>query len=56
MKLLKRCGMVDCKSVTTPIELNFKKLCGSVVGPGLANPSEYRQLVGGPNVLSELLS
>jgi len=29
------------------MELNFKKLCGSVVGPKLANPSEYRQLVGG---------
>lgn len=38
--------MVDCKFVTTPMELNFKKLCGSVVGPGLANPSEYHQLVG----------
>ena len=44
VKLLERCGMVDCKSVFTPMELNFKKLCGSVVGPKLANPSEYRQL------------
>lgn len=46
MKLLERCGMVECKSVFTPMELNFKKLCGSVAGPELANPSEYRQLVG----------
>eukprot|EP00253_Pinus_taeda_P003979 PITA_03979 len=46
VKLLERCGMVDCKSMSTSMELNFKKLCGSVVGPGLANPSEYRQLVG----------
>ena len=38
--------MVDYKSVTTPMELNFKKLCGSVVGPELGNPTEYRQLVG----------
>ena len=32
--------------MTTPMELNFKKLCGSVVGPELGNPTEYRQLVG----------
>lgn len=38
--------MVDCKSVSTSMELNFKKLCGSVVGPELANRSEYQQLVG----------
>ena len=46
MKLLERFGMVEFKSVNTPMELNFKKLCGSVVGPNLGNPSEYRQLVG----------
>ena len=46
MKLLERFGMVDCKSVSTPMELNFKKLSGSVVGPMLANPTENRQLVG----------
>eukprot|EP00253_Pinus_taeda_P027267 PITA_27267 len=46
VKLLKRRWMVDCKSVTTPMELNCKKLCGSVVGLGLANPTEYRQLMG----------
>jgi len=46
VKLLERCGMVDCKSVTTPIELNFKKLCGNVAGPRLVNPSEYCQHVG----------
>lgn len=42
MNLLERGQMVDCKSVTTPMELNFKKLCGSVVGPRLGNHSEYR--------------
>ena len=45
MKLLERCGMVDCKSVSTSMELNFKKLCGSAARPRLANPSEYRQLL-----------
>ena len=38
--------MVDYKSVTTPMDLNFKKLCRSAAGPDLGNPSEYRQLVG----------
>ena len=38
--------MVDCKLVTTPMELNFKKLCGSATGPELGNASEYRQLIG----------
>ena len=38
--------MVDCKSVSTPMELNFKKLSGSAAGPVLENPTEYRQPVG----------
>eukprot|EP00253_Pinus_taeda_P001428 PITA_01428 len=38
--------MGDCKSVTTPMEFNFTKLCGSAAGLDLGNPSEYRQLVG----------
>ena len=46
MKLLERFGMVDYKSMSTPMELNFKKLSGSVVGPVLANPTKYRQLIG----------
>ena len=46
MKILKIFGMVDYKPVTTSMELNFKKLCGSVVGPQLGNASEYRQLIG----------
>ena len=46
MKLLERFGMVDCKSVSTPMELNFKKLSDSATGPILTNPTEYRQLVG----------
>ena len=39
VKILERFGMVDCKPVTTLMELNFKKLCGSVVGPELGNAS-----------------
>eukprot|EP00253_Pinus_taeda_P025780 PITA_25780 len=46
MKLLEIFGMVDCKSVTTPMELNFKKLCRSVIGPDLGNHFEYHQLMG----------
>ena len=38
--------MVNCKSVSTQMELNFKKLSGSAAGPMLANPNEYRQLIG----------
>ena len=38
--------MVDCKFVSTLIELNFKNLCGNVVGLVPANPTEYRQLAG----------
>ena len=38
--------MVDCKSVSTPMELNFKKLYGNAAEPVLANLTEYRQLVG----------
>eukprot|EP00253_Pinus_taeda_P024229 PITA_24229 len=46
VKILERFGMVDCKLVTTPTELNFKKLCRSFVGPALGNAYEFRQLIG----------
>ena len=46
MKLLERFGMVDCKSVSTSMEFNFKKLYGNTARLVLANPTEYRQLVG----------
>eukprot|EP00253_Pinus_taeda_P026086 PITA_26086 len=45
VKILERFGMVDCKPVTTPMELNFKKLSGSASRPFLRNATEYRQLV-----------
>ena len=40
------CSSDLCKSVSTPMELNFKKLSGSATGPVLAIPTEYRQFVG----------
>ena len=46
MKLLVRSDMVEYKSVSTLEKLNVKKLSGSAAGPVLANPIEYRQLVG----------
>ena len=32
--------------MATPLEMNFKKLCGEFVGPDLENPTEYRQFIG----------
>lgn len=46
MKILERFGMLNCKPVTTPMELHFKKLCGSAAGLELGNASEYRKLIG----------
>ena len=40
-----RFGMVNYKPVTTSMKPNFKKLCGSIVGPDLENASEFRQLI-----------
>ena len=47
-KILERFGMVECKPVTTAMELNFKKLGGSAARPELGNASEYLQLIGAP--------
>eukprot|EP00253_Pinus_taeda_P011368 PITA_11368 len=46
VKILERFGMVDCKPVTTLMELDFKKLSGSVARPVLRNAIEYHQLIG----------
>ena len=45
VKILERFSMVDYKPVTTPMELDFKKLSGSAARPVLRNATEYRQLV-----------
>jgi len=46
VKILERFGMVDCKLVTTSMELNFKKLCGSAARLALGNASQFRQWIG----------
>lgn len=46
VKLLERFGMTECKSMNTTMEMNFKKLCGKLVGVDLVNPSKYCQLIG----------
>eukprot|EP00253_Pinus_taeda_P017846 PITA_17846 len=43
VKLLERFVMTECKSMNTPMEMNFKKLCGEAAVPNLGNTSEYRQ-------------
>eukprot|EP00253_Pinus_taeda_P028231 PITA_28231 len=45
VKILERFGMVDCKHVTTPMELDFKKLSDSAARPVLRNATEYHQLI-----------
>jgi len=40
VKLLERFGMKKFKALTTPTEINFKKLCGDVVGTDLEDPFE----------------
>eukprot|EP00253_Pinus_taeda_P032180 PITA_32180 len=46
VKILERFGTVDCKPVTTPMELDFKKLSDRAAGSVLRNATEYRQLIG----------
>lgn len=46
VKLLEIFGMIVWKSLSTSMEMNFKKLCGDVAWPNLANPSEYHKLIG----------
>ena len=48
-----RFGIVNCKLVTTSMELNFKKLCGSDVRLDLGNAFEFHKLIR-IDVLGEL--
>ena len=48
-------GMVNCKPVTTSMELNFQELCGSDVGTDLGNDSEFHKLIR-IDVRGEILS
>ena len=36
--------MNECKSMVTPMEMKFKKLCGDVAGLAIENPSQFRQI------------
>lgn len=56
VKILEGFGMVDCKLVTTLMELDLKKLRGSSSGPVLQNATENRQLVGALMFLVNSLS
>ena len=42
--ILRRFGMMHCKSMSTPMTMNLKKLCSD--DSDLVNPTMYRQSVG----------
>ena len=44
--VLKRFGMMDCKSMSTPMVTNLKKLHDSDTGLDLVDPIMYRPLIG----------
>jgi hypothetical protein len=44
--VLKRFGMMDCKSMSTPMVTNLKKLNDSDTSSDLVDPTMYRQLIG----------
>jgi hypothetical protein len=44
--ILRRFGMVDCKSMTTPMISNLKKLQDQVTGSDPEYPTLYRQIIG----------
>ena len=44
--IFKRFGMLDCKSMATLMDANFKKLKESTSNFDMIDPTMYRQLVG----------
>ena len=46
MNMLKRFGMLNCKSIDTAIDANLKKLRDSASDSHLIDPTMYRQLIG----------
>jgi hypothetical protein len=44
--VLRRFGMMDCKSMATPMISNLKKLQDHVTGSDLEDPPLYRQIIG----------
>ena len=56
MMILERFGMVDCKLVTTLMDLDFKKLSDSAAGPVFTKCHRVSSTRQSINVLSELPS
>jgi hypothetical protein len=46
VEILRRFGILDCKSMTTPMVMNLKKLSASSFDSDLIDPTIYRQLIG----------
>jgi hypothetical protein len=46
VEVLKRFGMMDCKSTSTSMVTNLRKLHDSDTGSDLVDPTMYRQLIG----------
>jgi hypothetical protein len=44
--ILHKFGILDCKTMSTPMVSNLKKLHESDSGSDLVDPSSYRQLIG----------
>jgi hypothetical protein len=44
--VLKRFGMMDCKSMSTPMNTNLRKLHDSDTDLDSVDPTMYRQLIG----------
>jgi hypothetical protein len=44
--VLKRFGMMDCKSMSTPMVTNLRKLYDYDTGSDLVDPTMYRKLIG----------
>jgi hypothetical protein len=44
--VLKRFGMMDCKSMSTLMITNMRKMHDSDTGSTLVDPTMYRQLIG----------
>ncbi|XP_059074951.1 uncharacterized mitochondrial protein AtMg00810-like [Cryptomeria japonica] len=49
--ILKRFGMKDCKSMSTPMETNLKKLSESVTSSDLVDPTMHRHLIERDNLV-----
>jgi hypothetical protein len=44
--VLRRFGMMNCKSMSTPMISNLKKLLDQVTGTDLEDPTLYQQIIG----------